>query len=49
VEVLLILYKSGLTKKEAADLIESRADGYRKVEGLLQKLYISDEATGQAG
>lgn len=48
-EVLLVVYRSGLTTKEVADLIESRADRYKRVKGLLQKLYIRDESTGQAG
>ena len=48
-EVLLILYKSGLPVNEVLELFNKRADKYREVRGLLQKLYIHDESTGHVG
>lgn len=35
--------------REVLELFNKRADKYRKVKGLLQKLYIHDESTGDVG
>lgn len=48
-EVLFILYKSGLPINKVLELFNERADKYREVKGLLQKLYIHDESTGHVG
>lgn len=48
-EVLFVLYKSGLPMNEVLDLFNKRADKYREVKGLLQKLYIRDESTDHVG
>jgi hypothetical protein len=34
---------------EVLELFNKRADKYREVKGLLQKLYIQDESTGHVG
>jgi Putative mono-oxygenase ydhR len=47
--VLLVLYKSALPIEDVLDLFKKRMRRYRKVKGLLQKLYIHDEATGHVG
>jgi len=49
VEVLVVLYKSGLPLKEVFELFDKRADKYREVKGLLQKLYVHDESTDHVG
>jgi hypothetical protein len=49
VEVLVFLYKSGLTMEEILKRFKKRSDKYRDVKGLLQKLYIRDESTGHVG
>jgi hypothetical protein len=48
-EVLFILYKSALPTEKVLDLFEERSNKYREVTGLLQKLYVHDEETGQVG
>jgi heme-degrading monooxygenase HmoA len=48
-EILLVLFKSGLPKEEVLKRFEERADKYREVRGLLQKLYVRDESTGHFG
>jgi hypothetical protein len=47
--ILLVFFKSGLSMKEALALIETRADSYRHVKGLLQKFWIHDESSGHLG
>jgi hypothetical protein len=44
-EVLFVLYKSGLPTSRVIELFNERAGKYREVKGLLQKLYIHDEST----
>lgn len=48
-EVLVVLYKSGLPMKEVLELFDKGADKYREVNGLLQKLYVRDEQTDHVG
>jgi hypothetical protein len=35
--------------EEVLELVKKRADSYRHVKGLLQKLWIRDEASGHVG
>jgi hypothetical protein len=49
VEVLIFLFKSGLPAEEVLKTSEKRADRYRKVRGLLQKLYVQDKSKGHIG
>ena len=48
-ELLIFLFKSGLPFEEITATSEKRADRYRKVQGLLQKYYVQDKATGHVG
>lgn len=48
-EILLVLFKSGLPKEEVLKKVEERADKYRGVKGLLQKLYVQYESTNEFG
>ena len=48
-EILILLFKSGIQLDEIVATSESRADQYRKVKGLLQKYYVSDPATEHLG
>jgi hypothetical protein len=47
--VLLVFYKSGLPLEKVLELVKKRADSYRHVKGLLQKLWIHDESSGHVG
>lgn len=47
--ILLVTYKSGLPIAEVLQLFERRSDNYRKVKGLVQKLYFHDESSGHVG
>jgi heme-degrading monooxygenase HmoA len=48
-EILLVLFKSGLPKEVVLKKFEERADKYREVRGLLQKYYVHDESSGEFG
>ena len=48
-EILYVLYKSGLPIEEIFKRFKERAEKYRNVKGLVQKLYIHDESTGHVG
>lgn len=48
-ELLIFLFKSGLTFEEIARTSERRADQYKKVKGLLQKFYVTDPASRHVG
>jgi hypothetical protein len=48
-EMLILLFKSGLPREEVEKASESRADRYRQVKGLVQKFYVQEEATGRYG
>ncbi len=48
-KALLLLYKSALPLNEAADIARNRSDTLHGVKGLLQRLFINDESTGQIG
>jgi hypothetical protein len=49
VEILVLLYKSGLPIEEILQRFRRRSDKYRDVRSLLQKLYVREESTGQVG
>lgn len=49
VQALLVLFKSALSPERVDELFRARADRYLAVPGLLQKFYIRDPQTGQAG
>jgi heme-degrading monooxygenase HmoA len=49
VEIFLIYFKSGLNMEDVLKKFEERADKYRNVQGLLQKLYIREELTDRVG
>lgn len=48
-EILLVLFKSGLPINEVQRLFNERAEQYRGVKGLLQKLWVHDKSTGHVG
>jgi len=48
-QILLVLFKSGLAPSEVRQLFKERADKYHNVKGLLQKFWVQDESTGHAG
>ena len=47
-EMLILLFKSGIPREEVTKVSESRAERYRKVKGLIQKFYVEDKANGPA-
>ena len=48
-ELLIFLFKSGLSLDEIKAASERRVDQYRKVKGLIQKFYVQDNLTGHVG
>lgn len=48
-EVVVITYESKLDPDVVVDLFRERAQKYRDVDGLVQKLYLHDESTGRFG
>jgi hypothetical protein len=48
-EILHVLFKSGLPTEEVLRKFEERADKYRGVRGLLQKYYVQDKSSGEFG
>lgn len=48
-EILIFLFKSGMSMDEIAKTSEIRAEKYRKVKGLLQKYYVTDRSTDHIG
>jgi hypothetical protein len=48
-EILIILFKSGLPREEIMKIVESREHRYREVKGLVQKHYVEDIKTGKLG
>jgi hypothetical protein len=47
--LLIFLFRSGLSIEEIEKTSEGRADQYRKVPGLVQKYYVLDKATDRVG
>ena len=47
--IQIVRYRSGLTEDEVQTRFEERADGYRHVDGLLQKYYLRFPETGEVG
>jgi len=45
--VLLVKFKSRLPPDEMHTIMEERADDFRALEGLQQKYYLQDKATGE--
>ena len=45
--VLLVRFKSRLTHDEVMQIVEERAPEFRALEGLQQKYYLQDAATGE--
>lgn len=45
----MVLFKSGLPTEEVLRLFKERTGKYREVGGLLQKLWIHDELSGEVG
>ncbi|MHA1960183.1 MAG: YdhR family protein [Candidatus Thorarchaeota archaeon] len=48
-ELLIFLFKSGLSMDEMMKTSEGRAEQFREVPGLIQKYYVLDKESGQAG
>jgi len=48
-QILLVLFKSGLPTSEVQRLFKERTERYRSVKGLIQKFYVRDEATDRVG
>ena len=47
--ILLVKFKSSLSLDELMAIVESRADEFRALDGLIQKHYIHDAVTGEYG
>ena len=47
--IQIVRYRSGLDEDEVQEHFEERADGYRQVDGLLQKYYVRYPETGEVG
>jgi heme-degrading monooxygenase HmoA len=47
--VSIVRFKSGLTDDDVQALFEERADQYREVPGLVEKLYLRYRDTGEFG
>ena len=48
-ELLIFLFKSGLTREYILETSEKRAEQYLKVDGLIQKYYVEDLQGGRVG
>jgi hypothetical protein len=48
-ELLLFLFKSGLPDETVLDVVNSRAEQYRSVPGLIQKFYVHDTQSKHIG
>ena len=48
-ELLLFLFKSGLSIEKIEAMTEKRANRYLQVNGLIQKYYVIDNMTGHVG
>lgn len=48
-EILVVLFTSGLTIEEVYAKFEQRAEKFRRVNGLLQKYYVHAKSTGEVG
>ena len=48
-EMLMLLFKSGLEFDEIVKASETRENQYRQVKGLIQKYYVQDHSTGHTG
>lgn len=48
-KVLMVMYKSGLPLDQIRNLFKTRARKYARVDGLREKLYVEDTATGEVG
>lgn len=48
-ELLIFMFRSGLSYEEVKKVSEQRADQYRKVNGLVQKYYVHDPASNHLG
>ena len=47
--ILFVKFKSELTFEEVMEVAESRIEEFRALEGLTQKYYVRDPATGEIG
>ena len=47
--LLIFLFRSGLSMEEIEKTSEDMADQYRKVPGLVQKYYVLDRSTDRVG
>lgn len=47
--IQFVKFESGLSEGDAKRVMEERAPQYRQVQGLLQKYYVHEPATGQWG
>lgn len=45
--VLLVRFKSALSLEEITDVVNSRIDQFRALDGLMQKYYLHDKQTGE--
>jgi quinol monooxygenase YgiN len=45
--VLLVKFRSALPRDELEKVVQSRIDQFRALDGLIQKYYLRDEATGE--
>ncbi|MDX1403481.1 MAG: hypothetical protein R3192_03035 [Woeseiaceae bacterium] len=45
--VLLVKFKSSLSMEQIQDVVDSRIDQFRALEGLTQKYYLEESATGE--
>ncbi|HMB74674.1 MAG TPA: YdhR family protein [Gammaproteobacteria bacterium] len=45
--VLLVRFKSALSLEEITDVVNSRIDQFRALDGLMQKYYLHDKQSGE--
>ena len=48
-EILILLFKSGLPMEELMKVSKIRAERYSKVKGLIQKYYVTDQTSNHIG
>jgi hypothetical protein len=48
-EIVLVTFESELSDEALEETLRERAERFREIDGLVQKLYLHDEETGRTG
>ncbi|MHA1915355.1 MAG: YdhR family protein [Promethearchaeota archaeon] len=48
-EILVFLFRSGLSMEELMKVSKTRGERFKKVKGLIQKYYVSDKESNRIG